>query len=129
MCVQRQVPISNTNANTNVNATANVSIPIVGQSDNVDVTAGNKATEKVHTKGLPPFSSMKEGTTTTLTASTIQSDLFESMTNLLQAQTQMLAAQAQAVTVQTLPPLARFNGEESRDEDNTFDRWIERFEE
>ena len=51
------------------------------------------------------------------------------MTKLLQAQTQMLAAQAQAVTVQTLPPLTRYNGEESQNEDNTFDRWIERFEE
>ena len=50
------------------------------------------------------------------------------MTKLLQAQTQILAAQAQAVTVQT-PPLTRFNGEESQDEDHPFDRWIKRFEE
>ena len=59
--------------------------------------------------------------------STTQSDLIESMTKLLQAQTQMLAAQAQAVTVQTLPPLTLYGGEESQDEDNTFDRWMERF--
>jgi hypothetical protein len=53
------------------------------------------------------------------------------MTKLLQAQTQMLAAQAQAVAVQTLPPLTLdlYNGEESQNEDNTFDRWMERFEE
>ena len=31
--------------------------------------------------------------------------------------------------MQTLPPLTHYNGEESQDEDNTFDRWIERFEE
>ena len=58
---------------------------------------------------------------TTLATTTTQSDLIESMTKLLQAQTQMLAAQAQATTVQTLPPLTRFQGEESQEDDNTFD--------
>lgn len=64
---------------------------------------------------------MKEST------STSRSDRIEWMTKLLQAQTQMLAAQAQAVTVQTLPPLILFNGEENHKEGKTFDRWIERF--
>ena len=64
-----------------------------------------------------------------LSTDTVQSDLIESMTKLLQAQTQMLTAQALAVMVQTLPPLTRYNGEESQNEDNTFDWWIKRFEE
>ena len=51
------------------------------------------------------------------------------MTKLLQAHTEMMAAQAQAVTVQTLPPLTPFTGEESQNEDDTFERWLERFEE
>ena len=65
---------------------------------------------------------------TTLATTTTQSDLIESMIKLLQTQTQMLAAQAQATTVQTLPLLTHFDGEESQD-DNTSDRWIKRFEE
>ena len=51
------------------------------------------------------------------------------MTKLLQAQTKMLTAQAQATSVQTLPPLTPFNGEGSQDESNSFERWIEKFEE
>ena len=157
--VQRQVPVSianvsntnamantntdtNTNTNTNMNANESTSVNVnntnVGQGGNVSATMGHTtattttsvtgnnpiiATGMVQTLGPPPLIPMKESTDTT------QSDLIESMTKLLQAQTQMLAAQAQAVTVQTLPPLTRYNGEESQNEDNTFDRWIERFEE
>ena len=146
---QIQTQNTNTNANTNTNVSnVNVSNPNLGQSGNDDITAaaanvgrtattvttrvtGNNtitATGMVQIQGPPPLLPMKEsfGTTyTTLVTPTTQSDLIKSMTKLLQAQTQMLAAQAQAVTMQILPPLTHFNGEESQDEDNTFDWWIE----
>ncbi len=59
----------------------------------------------------------------------VQAGLMQSMAQLLQAQTQMVAAQAQAVTVQGLPSLLPFTGEEPQLEDDGFDRWIEQFEE
>ena len=55
--------------------------------------------------------------------------LVQSMAKLLEAQTQMLAAQAQAATVQILPPLAKFNGEDADKEEKSFKRWLDIFEE
>ena len=53
------------------------------------------------------------------------------MTELLKAQTQMLAAQAQAASIQSLPALAPFTGEESQTQlfDEDFDHWLKSFEE
>ena len=142
-CVQRQVPVSIADSSANAMANAYANVGNVNQGGNIDTSAvtsnvdhttatattnviGNHPimeTVTVQTLGPPPLLPMKDNTSTT------QSDLLESMTKLLQAQTQMLAAQAQAVTVQTLPRLTLYSGEESQDEDNTFDRWMERFEE
>ena len=142
-CVQRQVPVSIANSSANAMANAYANVGNVNQGGNIDISAdtsnvghttatattnviGNNPimeTGTVQTLGPPPLLPMNDNTSTT------QSDLIESMTKLLQAQTQMLAAQAQAVTVQTLPRLPLYSGEESQDEDNTFDRWMERFEE
>ena len=130
-CIQRQVPVSI--ANSSANAYANVGN--VNQGGNIDISAAisnvghttatattnvienNPIMEAgtVQTLGPPPLLPMNDNTSTT------QSDLIESMTKLLQAQTQMLAAQTQAVTVQKLPQLTLYSGEESQDEDNTFD--------
>ena len=41
----------------------------------------------------------------------------------------MLSVQAQAVAVQNLPPLKRFSGESPDLEEDSFDRWLEIFEE
>ena len=53
------------------------------------------------------------------------------MTELLKAQMQMLAAQAQAASIQSLPALAPFTGEESQSQlfDEDFDHWLKSFEE
>ena len=60
-----------------------------------------------------------------------QASLVQSMTELLKAQTQMLAAQAQAASVQGLPALTPFTGEESQSQlfDEDFDHWLKSFEE
>ena len=60
-----------------------------------------------------------------------QTFLVQSMTELLKAQTQMLAAQAQAASIQSLPALAPFTGEESQTQlfDEDFDHWLKSFEE
>ena len=52
-----------------------------------------------------------------------QTFLVQSMAELLKAQTQMLAAQAQAASVQSLPALTPFTGEESQSQlfDEDFD--------
>ena len=41
----------------------------------------------------------------------------------------MLAAQAQAVTIQSLPPISKFSGEDAEKEEKSFKRWLELFEE
>ena len=55
--------------------------------------------------------------------------LIESMAKLLKAQTEMLATQAQATVAQGFPPLPHFSGENHQSEDDSFERWIESFEE
>ena len=54
--------------------------------------------------------------------------LIQSMSKLLQAQTEMLSAQTQAVAIQGLPALPKFSGENLEQDDETFERWLESFE-
>ena len=60
-----------------------------------------------------------------------QPNIVQSMTKLLQAQTEMISAQAHAVAVQSLPPLPHFTGQDvdSTTDEDSFDRWLEQFEE
>ena len=60
---------------------------------------------------------------------TASDPLIASMSKLLSAQSDMLLVQAQAVAVQNLPPLKRFSGESPDLEEDSFDRWLEVFEE
>ena len=60
-----------------------------------------------------------------------QPNIVQSMTKLLQAQTEMISAQAHAVAIQSLPALPRFSGQDvdSTTDEDSFDRWLEQFEE
>ena len=51
------------------------------------------------------------------------------MTQLLQAQTKALAAQTRVAAAQHLPPLKPFSGEGKITEEDSFERWINHFEE
>ena len=51
------------------------------------------------------------------------------MTRLIQALSEALAAQTRAAATQHLPSLKPFTGERIGTEENSFERWIERFEE
>lgn len=57
------------------------------------------------------------------------SGMITTMTRLLQAQTEALEAQARAATTQHLPPLKPFSGEGKIMEEDSFERWVEQFEE
>ena len=67
--------------------------------------------------GLPPGDASTDHT------------LIQTVTQLLQAQTQAMAAQARAAAAQNLPTLHPFTGEEDLNDDDVFERWLERFEE
>ena len=60
-----------------------------------------------------------------------QPNIVQSMAKLLQAQTEMLSAQAHAVALQSLPALPHFAGQDvdSTTDEDSFDRWLEQFEE
>ena len=60
-----------------------------------------------------------------------QPTIVQSMTKLLQAQTEMISAQAHAVAIQSLPALPHFAGQDvdSTTDEDSFDRWLEQFEE
>jgi len=47
----------------------------------------------------------------------------------MDAQSKLLAAQTNALALQSAPPLASFSGEDIEDEEKSFVRWLERFEE
>ena len=51
------------------------------------------------------------------------------MAKFIQAQTDMMAAQTKAMAAQSLPPLVHFSGEGSLIGEESFDRWLEHFEE
>ena len=57
------------------------------------------------------------------------SELVQSMAKFIQAQTDMMAAQTKAMAAQSLPPLVHFSGEGSLIGEESFDRWLEHFEE
>ena len=47
----------------------------------------------------------------------------------LESQSKLLAAQVNAVAMQSTPPLPYFTGEDTEVEENSFGRWLDRFEE
>ena len=47
----------------------------------------------------------------------------------MQVHADMMTAQTKAMAAQSLPPLAHFSGEGSLVGDESFDRWLEHFEE
>jgi len=65
---------------------------------------------------------------TSATASTSEATI-ATMAQLIRAQTEALAAQIQAAAVQHLPPLKTFTGEGKLTDTDSFERWLESFEE
>ena len=61
--------------------------------------------------------------------STSESTLAVTMAELIRAQTEALAAQTQAAAAQHLPPLKTFTGEGKLTDTDSFERWLESFEE
>ena len=55
--------------------------------------------------------------------------LMQSVAKFIQAQTEMMAAQTKAMAAQSLPTLPHFSGEGNLVGDDSFDRWVEHFEE
>ena len=55
--------------------------------------------------------------------------LVSTMAKLLKTQTEAIQAQTQVAAAQHLPPLKSFTGEDMQEEEGTFDRWLELFEE
>ena len=53
----------------------------------------------------------------------------KTMTEFLAAQTKMLAAQTQAMAAQSFPPTKPFTGEGDHNDEDSFERWMEHFEE
>ena len=57
------------------------------------------------------------------------SELAQYMAKFIQAHTDMMAAQTKAMAAQSLPPLVHFSGEGSLVGEESFERWLEHFEE
>ena len=55
--------------------------------------------------------------------------VMQTMTQFLEAQTKMLAAQTQAMAAQSFPPMPHFTGEGDQSDEDSFERWMEHFEE
>lgn len=60
--------------------------------------------------------------------SSSNNSFMQSLAQLVKTQTDMVAAQTRAMSAQTLPPMPHFSGEGDQTED-TFERWLEQFEE
>ena len=57
------------------------------------------------------------------------SDLMQQLTQLVQTQTDMVIAQTRAMSAQSLPPIPHFSGEDCHSYEDSFDKWLEQFEE
>ena len=57
------------------------------------------------------------------------SSLMHSLAQLVKTQTDMMVAQTKAMSAQSLPPMPHFTGEGSQSGEDSFDRWLEQFEE
>ena len=69
------------------------------------------------------------GVTTEGSSTTAEDSVLATMSRLLQAQTDALTAQTRAAAAHHLPPLKPFTGEGQQSRDDSFDQWLERFEE
>ena len=96
---------------------------VLGASPGERESGGGDSPKMVTTEGTAKSSSKPEA------ESSSNSELVQSMTKFMQAQTDMMAAQTRAMAAQNLPPLIQFSGEGSLVGDESFDRWLEHFEE
>ena len=87
------------------------------ESTRTTTVMSSTGTGGVMPDGLPPGDASTDHT------------LIQTVTQLLQAQTQAMAAQARVAAAQNLPTLHPFTGEEDLNDDDVFERWLERFEE
>ena len=55
--------------------------------------------------------------------------LIQQLTQLVQTQTDMVMAQTRAMSAQSLPPISHFSGEECQSYEDSFEKWVEHFEE
>ena len=55
-------------------------------------------------------------------------EVMQQVTELLQAQRGMMAAQIKAMMTNSVPPLQMFAGDETYNEDGSFERWFECYE-
>ena len=58
-----------------------------------------------------------------------ETELVQSVAKFIQAQTDMMAAQTKVMAAQSLPPLPHFSGEGNLVGEDSFERWVEHFEE
>ena len=64
-----------------------------------------------------------------LTTDPKETELVQSVAKFIQAQTDMMAAQTRVMAAQSLPPLPHFSGEGNLVGEDSFERWVEHFEE
>ena len=79
--------------------------------------------------GSSPTVTESEGVTTEGSSTTAEDSVLATMSRLLQAQRDALTAQTRAAAAHHLPPLKPFTGEGQQSRDDSFDQWLERFEE
>lgn len=74
--------------------------------------------------------STHENLGSTITTKTSSGEgLMQQLTQLVQTQTDMVMAQTRAMSAQSLPPISHFSGEDCQSYEDSFEKWIEQFEE
>ena len=98
---------------------------VVQANDSADPGTGDDTTT-----GEPEdLTSRDSGGDHTVEGPTKETELMQTMTELLKAQRKAMEAQVQATAVQHLPRLCPYSGEKEQDEDDGFERWLELFKE
>ena len=77
----------------------------------------------------PGATASGSGPTSQPQSSTSDNSLMHSIAQLVKTQTDIMVAQTQAMSAQSLPPIPHFSGEGNQSGEESFDRWLEQFEE
>ena len=110
-----------TASETNVNETSEAVRSEAIESSPTEHTTSTSVPGTVEDEAGTEFSTMSQDTVSAILVSTME--------KLFKAQTEAIAAQMPVTATQHLPPLKSFTGDDLQEEEKTFDRWLELFEE
>lgn len=107
--------------------TVDTSQPGTGENGSSPALGDSHASGGDSSGGEPPGAN--QGSTVGTNPVSGEKGLMQQLTQLVQTQTDMVQAQTRVMSAQSLPPVTHFDGESCQAYEDSFEKWIEQFEE